>query len=138
MINVLYIKYMLKRYDRIWKYVANILERLFAVATLLAIFWYGIESISVLVAMDWSLTTTFQEFINRVLIAIIGLELVRLLLYHNIGAILELLAFVIARKMLHPNISAVDIALSTVAFAALLATRHYFTQKTNFIDDDDE
>ncbi len=45
---------------------------------------------------------------------------------HDLGAILELLAFVIARKLLKPDLQALDILLSVLAFVALLAARRYF------------
>jgi len=40
-----------------------------------------------------------------VLLLVIGLELVRMLVTHSLSAVLELLAFVIARKMLKPDLS---------------------------------
>lgn len=126
------------KYDIIWKQAARYLERLLAAATLLAVFWYGIQSAGILLAMDWSSTTTFYTFINRVLISIIGLELVRLLLYHNIGAVLELLAFVIARKMLHPDITSVDVALNSAAFVALMAARHFLMEKYFWETEEDD
>jgi fumarate reductase subunit C len=110
---------------RYWKLCTLFVERIIAAATLIAVLWYGIESIHVLVALDWSQTETFYEFINRTLIAIIGLELVHMLVNHSIGAVLELLAFVIARKMLKPDLSSVDIALSAFSFAILMVARHY-------------
>jgi hypothetical protein len=76
--------------------------------------------------MNWRLTATFDELISRVLLVVIGLELVRMLVVHNLRAILELLAFAIARKMLKPDITALDIALSITAFVALVAAAHYF------------
>lgn len=79
-----------------------------------------------LARMNWRSTATFDELISRVLFVVIGLELVRMLVVHNLGAILELLAFAIARKMLKPDITAVDIGLSTLAFVALVAAARYF------------
>lgn len=79
-----------------------------------------------LAQMNWRNTATFDELISRVLFVVIGLELVRMLVVHNLGAILELLAFAIARKMLKPDITAVDIGLSTLAFVALVAAARYF------------
>ena len=79
-----------------------------------------------LASMNWRQTATFDELISRVLLVVIGLELVRMLVVHNLRAILELLAFAIARKMLKPDITALDIALSILAFVALVAAAHYF------------
>lgn len=117
---------------RFWVRISLTLEKLIAILTILAVIAYGIHSASVLIAMDWSSTETFYEFINRALIAIIGLELVRMLVNHSIGAVLELLAFVIARKMLKPDLSSVDIALSAGSFVALMAARHYLMEEQFF------
>ena len=64
--------------------------------------------------------------IYRVLILVIGVELIRTLVTHDLGAVLELLAFVIARKLLKPDLSALDILLSVSAFVVLLVARRYF------------
>jgi hypothetical protein len=76
-------------------------------------------------AMDWRLTETFYELIYRVLLLVIGIELVRTLVTHELRAILELLAFVVARKMLKPDLAVLDILLSVLAFVALLAANRF-------------
>jgi len=111
-----------------WNLTATILEKLVALITILAVFWYGYESIAVMISMDWTSTETFYEFINRALIIVIGIEFVRMLANHSIAAVLELLAFVIARKMLRPELSSLDIALSVGSFVALMAARHYLME----------
>lgn len=47
-----------------------------------------------------------------------------------LAAVLELLAFVIARKMLRPDLTAMDIILSVIAFVTLLAGRRYLMSRT--------
>lgn len=126
------------RYARYWNIPTVMLEKLIAFATLTAVVWYSFTSIGVLWEMDWASTETFYEFINRTLVAIIGLELVRMLVNHSIGAVLELLAFVIARKMLKPDLEALDIALSAGAFVALMAARHYLMEDKFYSEKDDE
>lgn len=64
------------------------LERLLAAG----IVAYGVSSTSELVRMNWHDTATFYELIYRVLLMVIGIELVRTLLTHSLEAILELLA----------------------------------------------
>jgi len=76
--------------------------------------------------MDWRQTETFYELIYRVLLLVIGMELVRILVTHNLRAILELLAFVVARKMLKPDLLVLDIFFSVLAFVALLAANHFW------------
>ncbi len=79
---------------------------------------------------DWSTTETFYELIYRILLLVIGLELVRMLITHSLGAVLELLAFVIARKMLKPDLTAVDIIFSVLAFVVLLAGRKFLMSRS--------
>ena len=112
-----------------WQKITVLMERAIAVIVLIGVVIYILMSIPVLAQMDWTQTTTFYELIYRALIAIIGLELVRMLITHSIAAVLELLAFVIARKMLKPELTSLDIILSVVAFVALMAARHYFAER---------
>ena len=108
------------------KVIANWLERGLACAIFVGVIAFGFGSAIALVGMDWRDTATFYELIYRVLLLVIGVELIRTLVTHNLGAVLELLAFVIARKLLKPDLSAVDILLSVSAFAILLVTRRFF------------
>lgn len=121
-----------KSFTRLWTRLSLSLEKVVAAGTVIAVMVYGYESIKVLIVMDWSSTETFYEFINRTLIAVIGLELVRMLVNHSIGAVLELLAFVIARKMLKPDLESLDIALSAGSFVALMAARHFLMEDQFF------
>lgn len=121
-----------KSFTRLWTRLSLSLEKVVAAATVIAVMVYGYESVKVLIVMDWSSTETFYEFINRTLIAVIGLELVRMLVNHSIGAVLELLAFVIARKMLKPDLESLDIALSAGSFVALMAARHFLMEDQFF------
>lgn len=115
-----------------WNVGAVSLERVVGVATVIAIICYGSYSGMFLFSLDWSATETFYEFLNRALIVVIGIEFIRMLMNHSIAAVLELLAFVIARKILHPELEAIDIALSVFSFVALMAARHYFMEEQFF------
>lgn len=115
-------------FDGVWKKGITILEKLVAVAVVLGVVGYAVQSAAVMAAMDWSVTETYYELINRVLAIIIGLELVRMLVSHSIASVLELLAFVIARKMLKPDLGSIDIMAGVLAFVALMAARHFFTE----------
>ena len=108
------------------KVIANWLERGLACAIFVGVIAFGFGSAIALAGMDWRDTATFYELIYRVLLLVIGVELIRTLVTHNLGAVLELLAFVIARKLLKPDLSALDILLSVSAFAILLVTRRFF------------
>ncbi len=113
-------------------FITTFVEKIIAFCTIFAVIVYTYKSYDTLVVMDWSQTETLYVFINRVLIAIIGVELVRMLANHSIGAVLELLAFVIARKMLKPDLDSLDIALSSASFVLLMAARHYLMEEQFF------
>ena len=109
-----------------YKKIATGIERLFAVAILAGVVVFSIHSVPPLAAMDWRQSETFYELIYRVLLAVIAIELVRTLVTHDLRAILELLAFVVARKMLKPDASVLDILFCVLAFVALLAANHWW------------
>ncbi len=102
------------------------LEQLLAGAIILAVILFGLATIFVMAELDWQSADTFYELVYRVLLMVIGVELARTLLTHDLNAILELLAFVVARKMMKPDISSTDIVLSVISFVALLAGKKYF------------
>lgn len=123
------------RIDRFWKVGITVLEKFVAFAVLIGVIAYAVHSVLALSAMDWAVTDTYYDLINRVLAVIIGLELIRMLVSHSIAAVLELLAFVIARKMLKPDLDSIDVAAGVLAFVALMAARHFFTE-SRFLDDE--
>ena len=111
----------------VWaKTIAKWLERGLALAILVGVIAFALSSAIALSGMDWRVTATLYEMIYRVLILVIGIELIRTLVTHDLGAVLELLAFVIARKLLKPDLTALDILLSVAAFVVLLIARRFF------------
>lgn len=100
-------------------------ERILAISILFAMTVFFYFSVSSMGSVDWSQTESLYELINRILLLVICLELIRTLLTHELEAVLELLAFVVARKTLKPDLSVVDILLSVVAFVILMAARHF-------------
>lgn len=88
----------------------------------------AVSSTRELLGLDWTQSATFDRLLSRVLFIAIGLELARMLVVHSLRAILEMLAFAIARNMLLPDRTALDIVLGAVGFAVLLlAARHFLT-----------
>jgi hypothetical protein len=67
-----------------------------------------------------------QKIIESVLLIAIAAELGLLLLYHRTSSAVEVIIFVIARKIVSPDISALDLLLSVAALAGLLVARFYF------------
>ena len=105
--------------------IATSLERLSALAILIGVIVFAFQSTFVLIEMDWRSLDTFYELIYRILLVVIGVELIRTLVTHDLAAILELLAFVVARKLLKPDLTALDILLGAGAFVGLLAARRF-------------
>src|SRR5262245_18100779 len=108
-----------------YRTVAVWIERLLALVILSGVLVFGLRSAQALARMDWRSTDTFYELIYRVLLLVIAVELVRTLVTHELRAILELLAFVVARKMLKPDLAVLDVLLSVLAFVALLAANRF-------------
>lgn len=100
-------------------------ERILAVSILsgMAIFFYS--SVATMSGENWGDVNTIYELINRILLLVICLELIRTLLTHELEAVLELLAFVVARKTMKPDLTVIDILLCSISFVGLLAARKY-------------
>src|ERR1044072_7472656 len=67
---------------------------------------------------------------NILLVAIAG-ELGLLLLFHRAGAAIEVIIFVVARKMVTPDISGVELLLGSASLIGLVAARRYFIREKN-------
>lgn len=119
-----------KKISDSYRGVVKWLERVLALAVLAGVLVSAVHGALYLAQADWSSTDAFYELIYRALLLVIGLELVRMLITHSLGAVLELLAFVIARKMLKPDLSALDVALVVAAFVALLAGRKHLLSRS--------
>lgn len=70
----------------------------------------------------------FQSFLGYALMLIVGIELILTLLFHSSKAILELITFVIARKMLVYAQTMTDLVLGAVAIFIIFMTIHFFAQ----------
>lgn len=67
-----------------------------------------------------------QQIIENILLVAIAAELGLLLLFHRTAAAVEVIIFVIARKIVSPGISALELLLSVAALAGLLVVRFYY------------
>ncbi|EHR38215.1 hypothetical protein ACWODI_01155 [Facklamia languida] len=70
----------------------------------------------------------FQGFLGFALLLIVGIEMIFMLLYHSTKAILELILFVIARKLLIYANTMTDIVLGAVAILIIFMTLHFFVK----------
>lgn len=66
------------------------------------------------------------QIIQSILLVAIAAELALLLLFHRTTAAIEVLIFVIARKMVTPGLSSFELLLGTVALAGLIVIRFYY------------
>lgn len=67
----------------------------------------------------------FKKFLGFILLLVVGVEMVLMLLSHSTSAILELVLFAIARKMLIYSENMTDLVLGTVAIAGVFAIKKY-------------
>src|ERR1044072_3408568 len=67
-----------------------------------------------------------HQIIQDVLLVAIAAELALLLLFHRTSAAVEVLIFVIARKMVISGISGLDLLTGVAALAGLVVLRFYF------------
>lgn len=67
-----------------------------------------------------------QKIIQNVLLVAIAAELGLLLLFHRTSSAIEVIIFVIARKIVSPEISSLDLLLGVAALCGLLVARFYY------------
>jgi uncharacterized BrkB/YihY/UPF0761 family membrane protein len=67
-----------------------------------------------------------HQIIQSILLVAIAAELGLLLLFHRTSAAIEVVIFVIARKMVTPDISALELLLGAAALAGLIIVRFYY------------
>jgi uncharacterized membrane protein (DUF373 family) len=115
-------------FSRNARVVSKWAERILSIGIFISIAVFTYHTVLVLVEMDWGYSETFYEMIYRILLIVIGIELIRTLITHDLHTILELLAIVIARKLLKPDLVNLDIILSVAAFSGLLAARKYLLE----------
>jgi ABC-type Na+ efflux pump permease subunit len=67
-----------------------------------------------------------QQIVENILLVAIAAELGLLLLFHRTSAAIEVIIFVIARKIVSPGITALELLFSVAALAGLLVVRFYY------------
>ncbi len=79
----------------------------------------------------------FKHFLAHTLLLVVGIELMLMLLSHSTNAILELVLFVIARKMLIYAETMMDLVLGTVAIAIIYTILKYLSPMQDFVSRDE-
>jgi hypothetical protein len=77
---------------------------------------------------------TLHLIIQNILLVAIAAELALLLLFHRPGAAIEVVIFVIARKMVTPGITGLELLLGAAALAGLIVVRFYYIPKHKRIE----
>jgi hypothetical protein len=70
--------------------------------------------------------SVLQKLIENILLIAIAAELGLLLIFHRTSAAVEVIVFLIARKMISPGISMLELLIGTVAVIALIIVRFYY------------
>jgi len=77
----------------------------------------------------WQQTSEYdslQKIVENILLIAIAAELGFLLLFHRAAAAVEVVIFIIARKMVTPGVSAFDLLLGAAALCGLIIVRFYY------------
>ena len=78
----------------------------------------------------------FKHFLAHTLLLVVGIELILMLLSHSTNAILELVLFVIARKMLIYADTMMDLVLGTLAIAIIFLIIKFLAPSKDFVSRD--
>ena len=99
-------------------------ERLLALFIFIGLILFIVAYTQKFLHSNWQDIATYEHMVHVVLSMIIGLEAVRLLTTHSLESVLELLAFVVARKALEPGATSLDLVLVVIAFTVLIGGRY--------------
>ncbi len=122
-----------KSVENVVEAVAYVLQMVIAVLVAIGLV-IGIIDLTRYFASLYSVSTgqsyeLFQNFLAYALLLIIGVELILLVLYRSTRQVLELILFVIARKMLIYSHTMLDLVLGTLALAFVFAIQRYLVLK---------
>lgn len=111
--------------------ILNRIEYVFAIIIIIGVCIYVFNSLIYFFYLDWSTSEAFVLFLQRIFYMIIGIELARLLISYNIDTVVELLVFILARKLLLIDDDANPwiIPLNIISIILLFAAKFYFFDK---------
>lgn len=118
------------------RYVGNGIHLFLSFLAIVIVIAAAIAAIDILIRdfpQLWRRTGNEYDVLHHViqsilLVAIAG-ELGLLLLFHRAGAAIEVIIFVVARKMVTPDISGVELLLGTASLVGLVVARHFFIRE---------
>lgn len=114
---------------KIYKQNVKYVEGILAIAVLIGLITFATLSGIDFFSQDWQQVNTFYEFISNILLILVGLELIRLMVFHSFTTVLELMILIIARKMLSPDIDSASILLGVIAMAIVMGMNYVYALK---------
>ncbi|HEY0408266.1 MAG TPA: hypothetical protein VGC89_21190 [Pyrinomonadaceae bacterium] len=114
------------------RYVGNTIHMFLSVLAVLLLIAAAIMTFEMVVRdfpKLWQPTDEYkalQMIVSDILLIAIAAELGLLLLYHRTSAAVEVIIFVIARKTVSPETSALELLMSVAALVGLLVARFYY------------
>lgn len=106
--------------------VLEVAEVILALVLFLAVVYFSLSVAESFFYKDWSNISVMYEFISFILLALLGFELIRLILVHSITVVMELMLLIIARKMLYLEITAVDLLYCVIAFLLTVGVYYFY------------
>lgn len=110
--------------------VLRIVEKLLALFLAVLVVW---GAVVLVLSIPWVhlpenmdiLHKTLEQVLSDILLLVVTLELAIMLIYRKIEYLLDVMLFVVARKMLIGVTETTDVAIGVAALAALFAVRKY-------------
>lgn len=98
------------------------------VLVLIAVIITTVYQFGALLSTNWGEVNVFLELLKTVLQLAIGVEIARLLFSYSLETIIELAAFVVARKLLLLEGDFISLILGISALVMLFGARHFFME----------
>ena len=119
----------MKNVERFGKLILQGFSYYFFFLIVLAIVISNIYTIPVFLTLDWSNIQTLVEFLRVALFWVIGIEFARLLIEYKTEIVIELLVFVLARKILLLEDNVPMVSLGAVTIILLMIVRHLLVKR---------
>jgi phage-related holin len=104
----------------------SVLAALLLIASVIAAYDTVVRDFPALLSPSTDEYAALQKIVGNLLLIAIAAEFSLLLLFHRMSAAVEVVVFVIARKTVSPQITALDLLLCAAAIAGLIVLRYYY------------
>jgi len=104
----------------------SVLALLLLIACVIAAYDTVVRDFPALLSPSTDEYAALQKIVENILLIAIAAEFALLLLFHRMSAAVEVVVFVIARKTVNPEITALDLLLCAGAIAGLIVLRYYY------------